>query len=197
MFDTPAMNQRSELVAIAAMLAFAGSVALREMDALPPPVASVLGWLGLVLAIVSLVMWHREQGASAATRAISRRYMREFYPSFAAYVVAVAASVALLERIGPPWQRALVALLPVVPIGYFVRATARYTRALDELQRRIELEAIALGSVVLVFAYLTAGLLQSAGVVQIGATHALLAAFPALALAYGIAKRVVAHHYGA
>lgn len=195
MFDSPRMNQRSELVALAAVLAFIGGAALRAADAGPRALVQGLAGVGVLLTAVSLWMWWREQSASSATREISRRYMREFFPALALYVLAVAGSVALLRRVDEPGLRALVALLPSLPIGWFLRATARYIRALDELQRRIELEALALGSVFLAFAYLTAGLLQSAGLLRLDASLPLLFAFPVLAVAYGVAKRFVARHY--
>lgn len=195
MFDTSPMNPRSDLVALLALVLLGAAIALRDHAGLPRGLVLAVGAVSLLLTLASLVMWHREQSASAATRAISRRYLRAFFPALLGYVATVAASVALMPRVEPAALRALVALSPLLPIGFFLRATARYIRALDELQRRIELEALALGSVFLVFAYLTAGFLQAARLVELDAAKVLLAAFPALALVYGLAKRVVARHY--
>jgi hypothetical protein len=67
--------------------------------------------------------------------------------------------------LNPP-QQYLVALIPLIPSAIFAYAVARAIASLDELQRRIQLEAIAIGfggTMVFVTAY---GMLGQAGVVQ-------------------------------
>lgn len=189
------MTQPSERLAIAAMLLLmAAAAADRLLQAPAAVVASGLS-LGLGLSLYALLRWRREQAREPATRALSRAYLRAFAPAMLAYVVAVALSVWLLRRVDAPALRALVALLPVLPIAMSLRATARYIRGLDEMQRRIELEALALGSIAVAFAYLTGGFLQAARVIEVSGAGAMLWALPALCLAYGVAKCVVARHY--
>lgn len=190
------MSQRSELLALlGAILVVAALAAMRHLPALP----AVLAWSGLgvgvALGAYSLVLWRREQAADPSTRALSRAYLRAFMPAMLAYTLAVWLSVWLLGRVEQPSLRALVALLPVLPIGLCLRATARYIRGLDEMQRRIELEAVALGSICVAFAYLTGGFLQAARVIDISGTTTMLWVLPSLCLAYGIAKRFVLRHY--
>ena len=79
----------------------------------------------------------------SSTPALRRRYLREFIPPMVGYVVATLLSVWWLQSIDATWLRALVALLPVPPIALAMRAIMRYIRDADELQRRIELEAVS------------------------------------------------------
>lgn len=190
------MTRRSESIAIAAMLLLiAAAAAPRLLPGLPGAVSAAAAGIAIVASVYSIVLWRREQSQDAATRALSARYLREATPALLAYVAGAGLSIALLERVDTAALRALVALLPLPAIAIVLRATARYIRDLDELQRRIELEALALGSVAIAFAYLTAGLLHGAGVIKVSATSAMLWVLPSLSLAYAIAKRVVVRHY--
>jgi len=60
--------------------------------------------------------------------------------------------------------RILVALVPVPFFVYFLLTEIRYMRNLDELQRRIQLEALAIAFPVVLLLLMTLGLLQVAGV---------------------------------
>lgn len=191
------MSRRSELVAIASMLLLMIAAAMpRFAPDVPHAVRDGVLVVAGVASVWSLLMWRKEQAADASTRAISALYLRESVPAIVGYVIAVMVSIALLKELDATPLRAAVALLPIVPIAFMLRATARYIRGLDELQRRIELEAVALGSVAVALAYLTGGLLQGAKVIQVSGATAMLWVLPALSLAYGMAKRVVARHYG-
>lgn len=88
-----------------------------------------------------------------------------------------------------PWARALVALLPLVPITLAVRAVVRLILAGDELQRRIDLEAIAVAGVLVGLGALTLSLLMTADVLRLSGQQAMLWVFPALWLGY-VAARV-------
>jgi predicted ABC-type sugar transport system permease subunit len=71
----------------------------------------------------------------------------------------------------------------------------RYIRDTDELQRRIELEAVSISTAFVSFAYLTGGFLQAARVIDVRATDAMLWVFPLTCLAYGVVKIVVSRRY--
>lgn len=130
-----------------------------------------------------------------ATPALRRRYLREFLPAMLAYVLLVFASVWLLKRIEEPWLRAVVALLPVPPIALALRAIVRHIRDADELQRRIELEAVSIATACVSLAYLAGGFLQAAKVVDIAADDAMIWMFPLVCLAYGVAKLTVSRRF--
>jgi hypothetical protein len=64
--------------------------------------------------------------------------------------------------VGP--LRIVVAMLPVPFFLYFLLTEIRYMRNLDELQKRIQLEALAIAFPVVLLLLMTLGLLQAAGV---------------------------------
>ena len=65
-----------------------------------------------------------------------RRYLKEIGRSMAAFTVMVAVSIWLLKGHEHSPLRYLVALLPVIPSAFAIRAAIRFFRGLDELQRR-------------------------------------------------------------
>lgn len=148
---------------------------------------------GLLLA--GMLRWQQPDGCDTATPGLRRRYLREFVPPMVAYVLLLSASLWLLKRVEEPLLRGLVALMPVVPIALVLRAIIRYIRDTDELQRRIELEAVSFSSALVSLLYLAGGFLQQAGVIDIPAGTAMIWVFPLVCFAYGIAKGVVARRY--
>jgi hypothetical protein len=81
-----------------------------------------------------------------------------------AFAVAFIIAVVVLEVLAPPGPvRLAAALLPVPAFAWFIVEEVRLLRRLDELERRIQLEALAVAfplSVLLVFAL---GMLERAG----------------------------------
>lgn len=84
--------------------------------------------------------------------------------------------------------RAVVSLLPLIPIGFAIREVLRLVAASDELQRRMDLEALVTAAVVVGLGSLTLSLLVSAGVVVIAAKTALAWVLPALSVLYVLAR---------
>ena len=140
----------------------------------------------------------KARGADAcdsSTPALRRRYLREFLPPMAAYVVAVLVSVSWLRHLETPALRALVALLPVPAIALAMRAIVRHIRDTDELQRRIELEAVSIATALVSLAYLSAGFLQGAKVIDIPSGVAMIWVFPLICLVYGVAKTFIGRRF--
>lgn len=120
-----------------------------------------------------------------------------FFPAVA-YIFVTGACVWLLKHPladAATWLRAMVSLLPVIPITLAVRAVVGMILASDELQRRIDLEAIAVSSVLVGLGSLTLSLLITADVVQLTGRQATLWVFPALWLGYGLARIWAARRY--
>jgi hypothetical protein len=97
-------------------------------------------------------------------QSVSKTYTREFHTAMIAYAVLLLVSVFLIKH-GPSsaWWRIPLALTPMIPIFFAVRAFLRFFHRIDELQRRIQLEALALSfgvTCVVTFSY---GLLEYAG----------------------------------
>ena len=96
-------------------------------------------------------------------RRAGRAYLWRFVPAMVGYVVLLLGALFLVQRFPAAWWRFPVMIVPLLPLLLVVRAVARYLVDADELQRRIQLEALAVafgaGSV-LSFGY---GLLQTVG----------------------------------
>ena len=126
-----------------------------------------------------------------------RRFMWIFVAiAVGAFALALFLSLWLLRRgIDPLPLRALVAVLPVLPLALMMRAALRYLREIDELQRRIETEAIGIASLLVALLYFAGGLLQKAKVVDLDAAMAMIWVFPLLCAVYGITKMVLTRRY--
>jgi hypothetical protein len=100
---------------------------------------------------------------SDAMKAAGRRYLVEFGGAMAAYTVLLIVSVTVLQAGGVGGWRYAIALLPVIPLPFGILAFLRLMRKMDELQRRIQLEAIgfAFGTTMLIT--ITMGFLENAG----------------------------------
>jgi len=123
-------------------------------------------------------------------RSASFAYVREFGLAMAAYVVVLLASVSLLERVDQP-VKTLVALVPLVPAVFALMAYLRFLTRMDELGRRIQLEALAFGfgaAGMLTFAY---GFLENAGFPRISYTWV----FPLMIVLWGIGGAVATRRY--
>ena len=167
------------------------------------PEGAVSAWVGigigyLVCSLLFLVLprWWRQHCDEMLATAASRRYQRAMWPTMIAYSLVLFASLWWLRRgIEPVALRALVAVAPVLPLLFFLRTALRYLREIDELQRRIETEAIGVASLLVSMLYFAGGLLQKAEVVDIDAAAAMIWVFPLLCLSYGIAKMRLTKRY--
>lgn len=181
----------------AAVLAVAGRWWLQWPD-------SVVGmWTGIAagyllgaLLFLLVPRWWRTHCDEMYAQPASRRYQRALWPIMAGYALSLFLSVWLIKRgIESVPLRAVVALLPVVAIALFMHAALRYLREIDELQRRIETEAIGIASMLVSLVYFGGGLLEKAKVVQVDAGVAMIWVFPLLCLVYGIAKMILTKRY--
>ncbi len=165
-------------------------------DRVPDVVVGLLLGLGIGLALAALMRWRLPAPCDTAPSQLRRRYTREILLAMAAYAVAVVISLFLLRRaeLDAP-VRALLALLPVPPIAFVMRAMVRYIRDVDEMQQRIELEAVSIGTALVCVAYMAGGFLQAAKVIDVPAASAMIWVFPFICAAYGVAKAIVVRRY--
>ena len=94
-----------------------------------------------------------------------RRYLIELFACVGAYAAVLALSIVLLVTVtgtsGP--VAAVVALLPMIPASAICWVVLRQLRRMDELHRRIQLEALAFafaGTAIVSFSY---GFLETVG----------------------------------
>ena len=95
----------------------------------------------------------------------------------------------------PLGLRVLVGLLPIIPIGFAIRAVVRLARTGDELQQRIDVDSLAVAALVTGLGSLTASLLVQAGAFRPSAQDVLAWVFPALSVTYVIARVAAARRY--
>lgn len=93
----------------------------------------------------------------------AKPYLFEFGTSMGAYVVVLFGSVWLLERYPDASWRYLLAVAPVIPVLFALRAFLRQLNRIDELQRRIQLNAVAFAAGATGIATFTYGFLEGIG----------------------------------
>jgi len=106
-------------------------------------------------------------------------------------VVVLFITVTLLKTLGnSPW-RFLAAILPMLPIVLGLLVFLRFFGEMDELQKRIQLYALAFSfgaTGLLTFAY---GLMQNAGLPQVS----FIAVFPAMIALWGLGSVIASLRY--
>ena len=131
-------------------------------------------------------------------RTIHRQYIKAIIPAMLAYVVVLFGSVYALKNAGsefPLYLRAGLSLAPVIPIVLVCRAMIRFLQSCDELERKIELEAIALSCLITGLLFLCLGFLASAKVIYLDGGMVAIWVFPALCGLYGLTKCITNWRY--
>ena len=123
-------------------------------------------------------------------RTAARAYTRELGLAMAAYVIVVLVSIKLVGGLDQP-IKTLVALAPLAPAALALFAYLRFLSRMDELGRRIQLEALAFGfgaAGMLTFAY---GFLENAGFPQLS----YIWVFPLMIALWGIGGAIASYRY--
>jgi bacteriorhodopsin len=116
---------------------------------------------------------------------------RNFILACVAYAILVFVSVWIMQQMPEvPW-RFLVALLPMLPLVFAFRTFLSYLSGLDELQQRIQLQAIGFAAGATGMVTLTYGLLEGAGLPSLNMCFV----FPILCLFWGGASLVLTRRY--
>ncbi len=121
----------------------------------------------------------------------TKTYGMQFVGVIALYIVILFVTVRLLEGLGDsPW-RMVAALLPMFPIVLGLLVFLRFFGTMDELQKRIQLYALAFSfgaTGLLTFSY---GLLQNAGLPQVS----FIAVFPMMIALWGLGSVIASWRY--
>lgn len=121
----------------------------------------------------------------------AKTYLVEFGISMAAYVVVLFVSVWLLERNPDASWRYLLAVAPVVPVLFALRAFLRQLNRIDELQRRIQLNAVAFAAGATGIVTFTYGFLEGIGFPAMSVLYV----FPLMIALWGIGVFVARLQY--
>lgn len=129
------------------------------------------------------------------TKTLMRQYMREFIPAMGGYMLALPVSILLLLRVDMPIAlKVAVALLPVVPMLLVMRAMLRHMLRQDEMQQRVELQAVAITCAVIGIATFSLGFLQNVRLLP-SPPWLLLWILPLMIGSYGIARALISRRY--
>ena len=141
------------------------------------------------------LLWWSPDMSDAVPRSALRRYQRAMAMAMTGYVAVMLVWKPLLRAADATWLRVAIALLPAALMMWILRAFVRFVRDSDELHRRIELESGSIAALLVSAGYMAAGFLQSAELISVPASLAMLLVFPAICLTYAITKVVVARRY--
>ena len=110
----------------------------------------------------------------------------------AGYVAVLVVSLFALKAVGDDsaWRYPL-AVLPVLPGAAALLAFVRHLRDLDELQRRIQFEALGIAFAVTVLVTLTYGFAENAGLPRLSAIWVT----PLMIAGWGLSQPFVARRY--
>ena len=129
------------------------------------------------------------------SRQIHRRYQREFWPAMAAYVAIMFLLWPLLPKVHNALLEVVLALLPVVPVLFVVRAMVRLVLGSDELEQRIHLVGLAIAATVVSSLSMVGGFLAAAGIIKLDGAI-LLWVWPALVVMYAAGRGWASRRYG-
>ena len=119
----------------------------------------------------------------------TKRYLKEFLSSMAGYTVLVPVSIRLVKGHEHTALGYAIAFLPIIPSALAVWAFMRMFRGLDELQRRIQLEAVAFSFLATCLITLTWAFQQNAGLPRFDVSWVAPLLILLWGLGLGIAKR--------
>ena len=129
-------------------------------------------------------------------RPIHRRYQRDFWPPMLAYVLIMFLLWPLLPRVHSELLKVALAVLPVLPVLFVVRAMVRLVLGGDELEQRIHLIGLAIAATAVSSLSLVGGFLAAAGVVRLDGSI-LIGVWPLLMVLYAAGRSWAGRHYGA
>ncbi len=125
-------------------------------------------------------------------RSASKTYMRDFLLAMVAYVIVLPCSIVLI--IASPhtaWWRIPLSLVSVIPILFAVRAFLRFFSQMDEVQRRIHLEAFAFSFGVTAIVTFSYGCLVYVGLPSLSWVYVL----PLMTALWGIGTAIATRKY--
>ncbi len=96
------------------------------------------------MATIKSVERQYRRGETTFMKSAGWTYLKEFGGAMLAYTIVLPISIALINAHPHAAWRAPVALAPIVPAAFALWAFVRQVRRLDELQRRIQFEALAI-----------------------------------------------------
>jgi hypothetical protein len=126
------------------------------------------------------------------------RYTRRLMITMTVYVVLLFAVTLSLKGPAADWPKllkALLVILPVVPLAYFGKAFITYLGECDEMIRRVELEAIGMSSLLVGLLYMAGGFLMQARIFSFDGAVVAIWVLPIMCGCYGLTKWLAIRRY--
>lgn len=121
----------------------------------------------------------------------TKMYLSQLLWAIVLYAFVLFLTVRLLDVLGgSPWRLA-VTLLPMIPIGLGLQAFLRIFGQMDELQQRIQLDALAFSFIIIGLLTFSYGLLQNVGLPQVS----FIAVFPLMIALWGMGYVIASWRY--
>ncbi|AZC19627.1 MULTISPECIES: hypothetical protein [Pseudomonas] len=121
----------------------------------------------------------------------AKRYLVEFTLTLLAYIACVVLSSHWLEGMASGPGKIALALVPVVPMIAMALAVVRQLRRLDEMVRRVQLEALALSFVCTALITFSYGFLETVGLPRLSMFYV----WPLMGLIWALATVVGMRRY--
>jgi hypothetical protein len=137
----------------------------------------------------------KSESSLSQVRQLHQRYQREFWPAMAAYVAIMLLLWPLLPQVHNALLKLIMALLPVVPVLFVVRAMVRLVLGSDELEQRIHLIGLAVAATAVSTLSLAGGFLAAAGIIRLDGTI-LIWVWPTLVVMYAVGRGWASRRYG-
>ena len=123
---------------------------------------------------------------------VQKRYFKEFGISMGFYFVLLIGSVTVLTNFElPKAAQIAITLIPVTPTIFVLLAVMRALRDSDELQQKIQLQAVTFSAIVTGLITFTYGFLENVGFPHLP----LLFIFPLMLALWGIGAGIFARNY--
>ena len=123
---------------------------------------------------------------------VQKRYFKEFGISMGFYFVLLIGSVTVLTNFElPKAAQIAITLIPVIPTIFVLLAVMRALRDSDELQQKIQLQAVTFSAIVTGLITFTYGFLENVGFPHLP----LLFIFPLMLALWGIGAGIFARNY--
>jgi hypothetical protein len=120
-----------------------------------------------------------------------RRYAIQLALAIICYAIVLIISLKLIPSVTRGWLQVLVAIAPVVPVIFVLASIVRLLSRIDEMQRRIHLEAVALAAGITALLALTCGFLENAGLPRLSGFWT----FTSIGVLWAIFALILPRHY--
>lgn len=180
MVDWPRWQRWAALGASACLYALACWLLIRGSTA-----GVVLGLLAFGISM-PLLSYSSRAVINERNREIDHRLTRGFVPPMILYMLVMLYVWPLHKHESVVWLKAVIALLPMVPLTWAMVAVVRFVLGCDELERRQHLEATGISALVVGLVSAALGFLVAAKLIAVDGGLMLLLVFPALCMVYGL-----------